>query len=252
MIWHSGVTALFCTPTYALRLAEVAGENKINLGDSPVEKIIVAGEPGGSVPATRERIETAWNARVIDHSGATEVGPWGFADAGGRGLHVNEAEFIAEFVSVETGLAAEEGELADLILTALGRVGAPVIRYRTGDLVRPVWRGEGASRFVLLEGGVLGRADDMVIVRGMNIYPTAIEQIMHSFPEVVEYRITARKQGTMDELVVEVEDHLQQPTRIADELQLKLGLKVEVHCVTAMSLPRFEGKGRRFVDERGA
>ena len=84
----------------------------------------------------------------------------------------------------------------------------------------------------------------------MNIYPTAIEQILHGFPEVVEYRITARKHGAMDELVIEVEDHLQQPARIAQELQLKLGLKIDVRCVSAMSLPRFEGKGRRFVDER--
>jgi len=250
IIRRAGVTSLFCTPTYALRLAEVAAEHTINLAESPVEKIIVAGEPGGSVPATRERIEAAWNARVIDHGGATEVGPWGFADAAGRGLHVNEAEFIAEFVSVETGRPAGEGEFADLILTTLGRVGAPVIRYRTGDLVRPIWSGNGANHFVLLEGGILGRADDMVIVRGMNIYPTAIEQIMHSFPEVVEYRVTARKQGPLDELVVEVEDHLQQPARIANEMQLKLGLKVDVRCVTSMSLPRFEGKGRRFIDER--
>jgi phenylacetate-CoA ligase len=250
MIRQAGVTTLLCTPTYALRLAEVAEEHKINLAESSVEKIIVAGEPGGSVPATRERIETAWNARVVDHSGATEVGPWGFADAAGRGLHVNEAEFVAEFVSVETGRPAEDGELADLIITTLGRSGAPVIRYRTGDLVRPTWRGEGQNHFVLLEGGILGRADDMVIVRGMNVYPTAIEQILHSFPEVVEYRVTARKHGTLDELIVEVEDHLQQPARIANELQLKLGLKVEVRCVTTMSLPRFEGKGRRFIDER--
>jgi phenylacetate-CoA ligase len=84
----------------------------------------------------------------------------------------------------------------------------------------------------------------------MNIYPTAIEQILHGFPEVVEYRITARKHGTMDELVIEVEDHLQQPARIAQEFQLKLGLKIDVRCVSAMSLPRSEGKGRRFVDER--
>ncbi|MCI0333478.1 MAG: AMP-binding protein [Planctomycetes bacterium] len=250
LIQQAGVTTLLSTPTYALRLAEVAAEHKVNLADSSVEKIIVAGEPGGSVPATRQRIETAWNARVIDHGGATEIGPWGFADAAGRGLHVNEAEFIAEFSSVETGHPAQEGELAHLILTTLGRTGAPVIRYRTGDLVRPVWHSDGPNRFVLLEGGILGRADDMVIVRGMNIYPTAIEQILHSFPEVVEYRITARKQGALDELIVEVEDHLQQPTRIANELRLKLGLKIDVHCVTAMSLPRFEGKGRRFIDER--
>jgi phenylacetate-CoA ligase len=250
LIQKAKVTAVCCTPTYALRLVEVAAENHVNLADLSVNKIIVAGEPGGSVIATRNRIETAWNARVFDHGGATEIGPWGFADAEGRGLYINESQFLAEFESIETGNPAEEGELAQLILTTLGRTGAPVIRYRTGDLVRPFWNASRPSRFVFLDGGILGRADDMLIVRGMNIYPTAIEQILHGFPEVVEYRITARTQGAMDELVIEVEDRLQEPTRIARELQLKLGLKIEVRCVSAMSLPRFEGKGRRFVDER--
>ena len=250
LIRRTAATALFCTPSYALRLAEVAAEHQINLAQLPIEKIVVAGEPGGSVPAIRARIERAWDARVVDHAGATEVGPWGFADAEGRGLHVNESQFIAEFVSVETGGPARPGELAHLILTTLGRRGAPVIRYRTDDLVRPTWPEKGPNRFVLVEGGVLGRADDMMIIRGMNIYPTAIEQILHGFPEVVEYRLTARKRGEMDELVVEVEDHLMQPARIAEELQLRLGPKIEVRSVPAMSLPRFEGKGRRFVDER--
>jgi phenylacetate-CoA ligase len=267
---NARVTTLLATPTYALRLAEVAAEHKINLAALDVDKIIVAGEPGGSVPATRERIETAWAARVIDHGGATEIGPWGFADENGRGLHINESHFLAEFISAATGQPAHEGELSHLILTTLGRTGAPVIRYRTGDLVRPTWpknlplppgegRGEGESipapsgedcNFVLLDGGILGRADDMMIIRGMNIYAGAVEQILRSFPEVVEYRLTARKRGELDELVVEVEDHLQQPARIAEELRLRLGLKIEVHCVTSLSLPRFEGKGRRFVDER--
>lgn len=250
LIRLANVTTLLCTPTYALRLAEVAIENHINLAALSVDKIIVAGEPGGSIAATCHRIETAWGAHVVDHGGATEVGPWGFADADGRGLHVNEAHFLAEFISVETGHPAHEGELAHLILTTLGRSGAPVIRYRTGDLVRPVWSMDGPNRFVLLDGGILGRADDMMIIRGMNVYPTAIEQILHSFPEVVEYRMTARKHGPMDEVIVEVEDHLQQPARIAEELRLRLGLKIDVRCVSAMSLPRFEGKGRRFIDER--
>jgi len=250
MIERVEATALFCTPSYAMRMAQVAAEHHINLAHLPVEKIIVAGEPGGSVPAFRARIETAWGARVIDHAGSTEVGPWGFADADGVGLHVLESEFIAEFVSVETGQPAKSGELSYLLLTTLGRAGCPVIRYRTGDLVRPTWPGGGRNRFVLLEGGLLGRADDMMIIRGMNIYPSAIEQILHSFPEVVEYRMTVRKRGELDELVIEVEDHLQRPERIAEELRLKVGLKVEVRCVPAMSLPRFEGKGKRFVDER--
>ncbi|HJQ80100.1 MAG TPA: AMP-binding protein [Lacipirellulaceae bacterium] len=250
MMRNAGVTTLLCTPTYALRLAEVAADNQINLPELSVEKIIVAGEPGGSVPAIRDRIETTFAARVIDHGGATEIGPWGFADAARRGMHVNEAEFIAEFISLETGKPAQPGEQAHLILTTLGRTGAPVIRYRTGDVVRPVWESDENNQFVLLADGILGRADDMMIIRGMNVYPTAVEQILRSFPEVVEYRMTAIKRGELDELVVEVEDHLQQPERIADELRLKLGLKIEVRCSPAMSLPRFDGKAQRFVDLR--
>ena len=198
----------------------------------------------------RDRIETAWNARVVDHAGASEVGPWGYADAARRGIHILESEFIAEFVSVETGRPAADGELSHLLLTSLGRPGLPVIRYRTGDLVRPRWSEAGANRFVLLEGGVLGRADEMMIIRGVNIFPSAVEEIVRSFPEVVEYRMTARKRGAMDELLVEVEDRLSAPERIAEEMYLRLGLKIEVELAPPASLPRFEGKGRRFVDER--
>ncbi|HEX3601032.1 MAG TPA: AMP-binding protein [Lacipirellulaceae bacterium] len=250
LIRGAKATTLLCTPTYALRLVEVATEHKINLAHSTVEKIVVAGEPGGSIPVTRQRIESAWGARLIDHGGATEVGAWGFSDPAGRGLHVNEAHFIAEFISVATGQPSREGELSHLVLTSLGRYGSPILRYRTGDLVRPTWPTDGTNRFVFLEGGILGRADDMMIIRGMNVYPSAIEQILHSFPEVVEYRLTARKHGEMDELAIEVEDHLERPARIVEELQLRLGLKIDVRCVPTLSLPRFEGKGRRFIDER--
>ena len=245
-------TALFCTPTYALHLAEVAAQNQRNVASLDVRHIVVAGEPGGSVPAVRQRIESSWNARVVDHSGATEVGAWGFADPAGRGLFVNEAEFFAEFLSLKTGLPAGEGELSELVLTTLGRVGCPVIRYRTGDVVRPVRRGDEACQFVMLDGGVLGRADDMMIVRGVNIFPSSIEQILHGFPEIVEYRLTARKQGEMDALYVQVEDRLEQPDRIARELELRLGIRIEVSTVPTGSLPRFEGKGKRFVDERSS
>ena len=250
MIRSHRLTALFCTPSYALHMAQVAEENQIEIGSLEVRRIIVAGEPGGSIPAMRDQIERAWNARVIDHSGASEIGPWGYADAQQRGLHVIESEFIAEFLSVESGGLAGEGELAELVLTTLGRVGSPVIRYRTGDLVRPTWQKEGANRFVLLEGGVLGRADDMMIIRGVNIFPSSIEQILRSFPEVVEYRMTARRAGQMDSLSVEVEDRLGKPQRIAKELHLRLGLHVDVRVVPTGTLSRFEAKGKRFVDQR--
>ena len=156
----------------------------------------------------------------------------------------------AEFLSVETGKPAAEGELAELVLTNLGRVGCPTIRYRTGDLVRPSWTHAGPNRFVFLEGGVIGRADDMLVVRGVNVFPSALDQILRSFPEVVEYRVTAHKIGEMDQLTIEIEDHLDAPGRVSDELRLRLGLKLEVRSVPLGMLPRVEGKSKRFIDER--
>ena len=240
-------TVLFCTPSYALRLAEVALENRIDPASLDVRRIVVAGEPGGSVPALRRRIESLWNARLTDHAGASEIGPWGVGDREGRGLFVIETEFIAEFRSLATGGAADDGEISELVVTSLGRYGSPIIRYRTGDVVRPRFSADG---FVLLEGGVLGRADDMLIVRGVNIFPSSVEQILRAFPEVVEYRVTATRQGSLDALVVEIEDRLSDPDRIARELQLRLGLKIEVRPAPLGSLPRFEGKGKRFHDQR--
>ena len=250
MIQSTSSNVLFCTPSYALHMAQTASENQINVGQLPIDRIVVAGEPGGSVPAIRECIESQWQARVIDHSGASEVGPWGFADPAAKGLYVNESEFVAEFLSVEHGGAANAGELSELVLTNLGRFGSPVIRYRTGDLVRPSWNDDQRCNFVLLEGGVLGRSDDMMIVRGVNIFPSSIEQILRSFPEVIEYRMTAFKEGQMDQLKIEIEDRLNQPQRVANELQVRLALRVEIECVPTGTLPRFDLKGKRFVDLR--
>ena len=250
LIRSTHATAVFCTPSYALHLAEVAAHNQMDVATFDVRRILVAGEAGGSIPEIRGRIESAWNAKVVDHAGASEVGPWGYPSANGRGLHIIETEFHAEFLSIESGQAAGEGELAELVLTTLGRSGSPVFRYRTGDLVRPTWNAAGEVQFVLLDGGVLGRVDDMMTIRGVNVFPSAIEQILRSFPEVVEYRLRARRMGEMDALEIEMEDRLQAPTRVAQELHLRLGLKVEVTTVPLGSLPRFEGKGKRFVDER--
>ena len=161
-----------------------------------------------------------------------------------------ESEFIAEFISVETGQEAAQGELSDLVLTTLGRSGSPLVRYQTGDRVRPRWDEGATNQFVFLEGGVIGRADDMLIIRGVNIFPGSVEEILRSFPEVDEYRLVATREGEMDQLAVEVEDPLGQPGRIADELELQLGLKVAVTAVEAGSLPRSDAKGERFVDQR--
>jgi phenylacetate-CoA ligase len=248
-------TVLVATPSYALHLAEVAAEEKLDAAALPIRLVIVAGEPGGSVPAVRRRIADLWGAEVLDHAGATEVGPWGVGDLRGPGLDVLEPWFHPEFLSTETGGPAGPGELAELVLTTLGRTGAPVIRYRTGDLVRPRWPAPeevatGGCPWVRLEGGILGRVDDMLVVRGVNVFPGAIDDIVRGFPEVVEYRVTVRSRDSLDELEVEIEDRRAAPERVAREFQVRLGLRVDVRAVPPGSLPRFEGKGRRIVDER--
>jgi len=264
LLKRTHATVLLATPSYALHLAEVAADAQIDAAALAVRLVIVAGEPGGSVPAVRRRIAAAWGADVLDHAGATEVGPWGVGEldaaagpaaAGGPGLHVIEPRFHPEFLSVETGGPAADGELAELVLTTLGRAGCPVIRYRTGDIVKPRWPtaeavAAGNCPWVWLDGGVLGRTDDMLVVRGVNIFPRAIDEIVRSFPEIVEYRLQVATQGSLDTMQLEIEDRLAAPDRVARELQLRLGLRVEVQAVPLGSLPRFEGKGRRIHDLR--
>jgi phenylacetate-CoA ligase len=251
LILSLNCTAVFCTPSYALHLAEVARREQIDLRPSAVRAIVVAGEPGGSIPSFRERVEAAWNATVFDHCGATEVGPWGFADKDRRGIVMNEAEFIAEFQPVPSTAKQNAEPLHELVLTNLGRVGAPVIRYRTGDLVRPVFaHADPSCRWMLLDGGVLGRVDDMIMVRGVNIYPSSVEQIVREFPDVDEFRLVVRKRGSLDHLTVEVEDRAHDTSRIAERMNLRLGLNVDVVGVPLGSLPRSEFKSRRFVDLR--
>jgi phenylacetate-CoA ligase len=253
-------TVMFCTPSYALHMAEVAQANQTEIANSSINTIIVAGEPGGSIPTVRSRIESLWKARVVDHAGASEVGPWGFANPGGRGIHINEAQFVPEFLELETGQTLtpnspeSEGVLCELVLTVLGRFGSPVIRYRTGDLVKPSW--QTSSAFVMLEGGVLGRTDDMMIIRGVNVFPSAIEHIIRGFPVVDEFRLTAFKKAEMDQIKIEVEGHnLDENSngdiqKIRSAIEQGLGLRVEVEAVESNSLPRFELKGKRFIDQR--
>ena len=281
LIRSTSPTVIFCTPSYAIHLAQVAEQHDICLTEhaSSVKRIVVAGEPGGSIPATKAKIESAWDALVIDHCGASEVGPWGFTcptsqvASGGvtveHGIFVNEAEFIAEFIPIKeeggetnapTSVRLAEAVLSpdeaawqgtfELVLTCLGRIGSPIIRYRTGDLVRPVWDHGHDCRFVKLAGGVLARADDMMIIRGVNVFPSSIEQILREFPEVVEFRTTAFKQGAMDQLKIEIEATTEDINPIRLALQNKLGFRVDVNLVANQSLPRFEAKGKRFVDNR--
>jgi phenylacetate-CoA ligase len=244
-----GVTAVCCTPSYALHLAEVARSRGLDLARLPVARLIHAGEPGAGIPSVRARIEAAWGARVYDHAGMTEVGAWGFECVERSGLHVNEAEFIAEVLDPATGAPAVEGEL---VLTNLGRWCSPVIRYRTGDRVRVAAEPCACGRsFRRLAGGIQGRVDDMLIVRGVNVFPSALEGIVRRFPAVDEFLIEVYRREEMDEvrLLVEVGDAgaARVAAGLREAVRVDLGIRVEVVPVPARSLPRYELKARRLV-----
>jgi phenylacetate-CoA ligase len=257
-LFDNRATVVLCTPTYALHLAEVAREEGIDLPASDVRALIVAGEPGGSIPATRQRIEAGWGARVFDHNGLTECGPVGIecAERPG-GLHLLETEYLAEVIDPRTGQGVPPGTEGELVLTNFGRWGSPLLRYRTGDLVR-----EGPApcpcgrALVWLDGGVRGRADDMVVIRGNNFYPAALQTILHRFAEVVEYRVEVDRSASMPVLRVEVEPrpdaHGPALAAYVDRaIRDELLFRAEVVVVEPGSLPRFEHKAQRVVRKSG-
>ena len=241
-----GATVLVCTPSYALHLVEVARERDIDLSKLPVRTTVHAGEPGAGIPAVRARIEAGWNARTFDHGGMTEMGAYGYECAGQTGLHVNESEFILEVIDPVTGEPATDGEL---VLTNLGRIGSPVICYRTGDHVRLAEEKCPCGRtFRRLAGGILGRLDDMLIVRGVNVFPAAIEGVVRRFSAIEEFQIEVFKDGELDEvrLLVELDDAAGVRS-VQEALRTILGIRVEVAAVPSRSLPRFDLKARRVV-----
>lgn len=256
---ENGATVLCCTPTYAIRLAEVAREEKLDPSALQIKKIIVAGEPGGSVPAIRSRIELLWpRARVWDHHGMTEVGPVSYECPARPGvLHVIEASYLAETVHPSTGQPARPGEPGELVLTTLGRIGSPLLRYRTGDLVKAAERRDTpcacGRRELALAGGILARTDDMLVVRGVNIYPSAIEEIIFQSGDVAEYQIEVRTQAALTELHVRVEPRMPaaDPIALARNLekafQAAFALRIPVEVVASGSLPRFEMKAKRWL-----
>ena len=244
-----GVTALCCTPSYALHLAEQARERGIDLPALGVRTLVHAGEPGASIPAVRARIEAAWGGRAYDHAGMTEMGAVSFECVAQAGLHVNESEFVAEVVDPVSGRPAREGEL---VLSNLGRTGSPVLRYRTGDRVRVAEAPCACGRtFLRLDGGILGRVDDMLTVRGVNVFPSALEGIVRRFPAVDEFLIEVYRREEMDEvrLLLEVGggDGDGCATAVREAVRVHLGIRVETAPVARGTLPRWELKARRLV-----
>ena len=254
-ILDNAITVLCCTPTYAQHLGEVAREKNLDLSRCRLRLLIVAGEAGGSVPATRARIERLWpGVNVFDHHGMTEVGPVTYQCPKQPGvLHVLESAYLPEVVHPQTGAAMRPSETGELVLTTLDRIGSPLLRYRTGDLVKPRPTGVcGCGRHELaLEGGILGRSDDMVVVRGVNVYPSLVEEIVRAFPEVAEYHVQVNCRAALTEMSVEIEtdggDTTSLPARLEDSFQQALNLRVPVRLLAPGSLPRFEMKAHRWI-----
>jgi phenylacetate-CoA ligase len=246
-------TVFLATPSYASHLAKVATDNGLTSALSTVRRLVCTGEPGASLPAMREQIEAAWEARCYDHAGAAEAGPFGYPCDEGGGLHLYEEEFVCELIEPGGEEPVGDGELGELVVTALGRTGFPAVRYRTGDLVSATTErcpADHPGRW--LPDGIPGRVDDMVIVRGMNVFPSAIEQILRESTDLGEFRITFYTDPhAMDEVKVEAE--LARPgdaRRIQTRLRQRLGLRVRIVPVKPGILPAHTHKARRVADLR--
>ncbi len=256
-------TAMMGTPTYILSMADVA---RIKLGLDPpkdlwVRRITCAGEPGASVPATKHRIQEAWGAKVFDHVGATEIGAWSYeCEEQPGGLHVNEAMFLVQIEDLDTGrLIQEPGRPGKMVITAFDRLAQPCVRFDSKDII--MWSQEpcrcGRS-FRLIQGGVLGRADDITKVKGVLLAPTAIEDVVRSIPELGdEYEVVVSREKDTDRIALKVElqpwaQSRQQEvlSRLIQELRVKTNLGYEISFHPYGSLPRYEVKARRFKDLR--
>lgn len=221
---------LCCTPTYGLRLAEFG--DAASLG---VKKLIVAGEPGGSLPEVRARLEKAWGAEVIDHHGMTEVGPVTVGDRKDPTLlKIRHESYFCEVIN------QDEKGIGELVLTTLGRHGSPLLRYRTGDLVQAVDTADGFA----LKGGIIGRSDDMVVVRGVNLYPGSVDDVVRSVSGIVEYEVLIEEVNTMSEVRLRVEGS--GAKQLAQRLQEVFSLRIPVEEVAPDTLERFEMKSKRW------
>jgi phenylacetate-CoA ligase len=241
-----------------MRLAEVALEEKIDVKTGRVRVLVVAGEPGGSIPTVRKRLNELWpSAKIFDHHGMTEVGPVTYECPERPGvLHVLDSVFYAEVVDPATGRIVAPGGTGELVLTTLGRIGSPLLRYRTGDLVK--WQISDkpcacGSCEMALEGGILGRTDDMVVVRGVNVYPSAVDEIVRGHEDVVEYQVELSVDRAMPEISLQIEpsprcrDVAGLVRNLERSFETAMALRVPITTVPAGTLPRFEMKSRRWI-----
>lgn len=254
-------TAMMGTPTYILGMAETAGKMNIDPSKMTINKITCAGEPGASIPSTKKRMEDAWGAKVFDHAGATEIGAWSYeCRHQPGGMHVNEGLFLVEIEDIETGEPIiEPGRRGKMIITALDRQAQPCIRFDSKDLIE--WDSEPCQCgriFRLIKGGVVGRADDIIKVKGVLLAPSAIEEVVRGIDGLSdEYEVVVDKVGDVDKILLKIEllpDALDQrrllESQLIDQLRLKTNLRYNLEFCNYDTLPRYEIKAKRFKDLR--
>jgi len=256
-------TVVCATPTYALRLAQEGVSLGIDLSVGSVKRLILSGEPAGSIPATKRMIEEQWGAKAADTAGMTEIGTIMVFECEHQpgGTHVIEDHYIEEVIDPETGDPVDYGEQGERVVTSFGRGMIPLIRYRTRDLVLkvPASQCSCGRTWDVYDGGIRGRVDDMLLIRGTNVYPRAVEAIVREYPAVDEFQIHLyTADGIRDEIEVLCEirsGYGAQWENIAKRLRDDLsthneGLKFHVQRVEPQTLPRFELKAKRVKDDR--
>jgi phenylacetate-CoA ligase len=243
-------------------MAQEAKQLGIDLAASPVRRLILSGEPAGSIPATKKLIESEWGAKAGDTAGMTELGTIMIFECSEQpgGTHIIEDHYVEEVLDPETAEPVPYGEMGERVVTSFGRGFIPVIRYRTRDFVVKV---PGSNcpcgrTFDVFDGGIRGRVDDMKLVRGTNVYPRAVEAIVREHPEIDEFQIhlfTVEGRRDEIELLVEIPDASVDAEKVLSQLQKELagaheGLRFGVRKVQNETLPRFELKAKRLQDER--
>jgi phenylacetate-CoA ligase len=242
-----GAEILCCTPSYALAIADHVqdrGRLKLRAG-------LFGAEPW--TEQLRGAIEEALNLCAVDVYGLSEiVGPGVAAECleGLGGAHVNEDHFLVETIDPESGAAVDDGEVGELVFTTLTKEAMPLLRYRTGDLASVTHEPCACGRTFARMSRVKGRTDDMLVIRGVNVFPSEIERVLLGVGGLEpHYQLVVERSERLDELTVQVEGAID-PTTVREQLERALGLSARVEIVEPGSIPRSEGKALRVLDRR--
>jgi len=257
-----GVTALFSTPSYALTIAERAAEMKVDIRALPLRVGVFGAEPWST--AMRQEIEERMGIKAHEAYGLTEIGGpgVGYDCTAQDGIHLNEDHFLAEIIDPQTLEPVPLGEKGELVFTSLQRRAMPMLRYRTKDITRLRREKCACGRTFIKMDKIFGRSDDMLIISGVNVFPSQIESLLLEIPEVEpQYRLVVRKKGYLDQLIVQVEGkkeiydagpekRLEVAAKVNGHIKGMMGIGVDVEIVAAKFINRSEGKALRVVDER--